>query len=441
MTEYQIPNGWRVVKLYEVTTKIGSGATPSGGKEVYIDSGISLFRSQNIYNLRFETSGLVFIDKNQADKLSNVIVCKNDILLNITGDSVARCCKTPIEFLPARVNQHVSIIRPDDKYLNPNFLMYVLVNPTMQSKMLSDSSGGATRNALTKVMIENFNILLPPLPIQNQIAHILSSLDDKIELNRQMNRTLEGMARALFQSWFVDFDPVKAKMRGEMPHGMDEETAALFPDEMEEIDGREIPRGWRIGKFSDLCLRVENGGTPKREKHEYWNPPTIPWLTSGEVRQDIVTETDKFISPLGLENSSAKIWRIGTTIVAMYGATAGQVSLLATEVTANQACCGLIPRGATIFFLFLRVSSMSRELLQQARGSAQQNLSQGIIANFATIIAPDSVIQVFDDNIAPLFDKWVANIKESKQLSITRDSLLPRLLSGELDLDGWETDT
>jgi type I restriction enzyme S subunit len=137
-----------------------------------------------------------------------------------------------------------------------------------------------------------------------------------------MNETLEAMARAIFQSWFVDFDPVRAKAKGR-DTGLPPEIAALFPSELVEVEGREVPKGWGVGTISEWCIRVENGGTPRRDNPEYWNPPKIPWLTSGEVRQDITISTENMISELGFANCSAKMWPKGATIVALYGATAG----------------------------------------------------------------------------------------------------------------------
>ncbi|MDA3926875.1 MAG: restriction endonuclease subunit S [Kiritimatiellae bacterium] len=200
---------WKKLLLKEVCSKIGSGATPRGGNSVYLSEGeYSLIRSQNVRNDSFAHNGLAFIKKSHADKLSNVTVEKEDVLLNITGDSVARCCQVDPSVLPARVNQHVAIIRPTPEILDAQYLRYYMVSPLMQNEMLSMAGIGATRNALTKGMIDGFEIPLPPLPEQKAIAHILGSLDDKIELNRRMNATLEGMAQALFKSWFTDFDPV-----------------------------------------------------------------------------------------------------------------------------------------------------------------------------------------------------------------------------------------
>ena len=205
---------WPVVRLGDYCSKIGSGATPRGDASVYLkESEICLIRSHNIYNDGFKTNGLVYITEKSADKLKNVIVEKNDILLNITGDSVARVCLVDERHLPARVNQHVAIIRPDPQEFDPRYLRYLLVSPVMQNLLLTIAAVGATQNALTKNMIETLEISKPPLQVQVAIANNLESLDKKIELNHQTNQTLEQIAQAIFKSWFVDFEPVKAKIK------------------------------------------------------------------------------------------------------------------------------------------------------------------------------------------------------------------------------------
>ena len=220
MRERSAVNGWHELTLGDVCTKIGSGATPRGGKEVYLPEGaFSLIRSQNVYNDGFHREGLAFITEHHANELQGVEVLEDDVLLNITGDSVARVCQVAPDVLPARVNQHVSIVRPDSRVLDARYLRYYLVSSELQNTLLSWAGSGATRNALTKGMIESLTMPLPPLPEQRAIAHVLGTLDDKIELNRRMCETLEAMARALFQSWFVDFEPVRAKMEGRWRHG------------------------------------------------------------------------------------------------------------------------------------------------------------------------------------------------------------------------------
>ena len=166
---------WRAFRLGDVCSKIGSGATPRGGSSVYLEEGeIALVRSQNVYNDGFHRDGLVYLTEQHADELSNVELAENDILLNITGDSVARSCQVPLTILPARVNQHVAIIRTDPTVLWPGFLRYYLVSPAMQAEMLSLAGAGATRNALTKGMVESFQVFAPvDVAEQRAIAHIL----------------------------------------------------------------------------------------------------------------------------------------------------------------------------------------------------------------------------------------------------------------------------
>ncbi|HWQ40383.1 MAG TPA: restriction endonuclease subunit S [Burkholderiales bacterium] len=250
---------WARIRLGDVCTKIGSGATPRGGSDVYLHDGpYALIRSQNVYNDGFHHEGLAFIDEKQAAELENVEVLDGDVLLNITGDSVARACQVDSKVLPARVNQHVAIIRPDPSQLAPRFLRYVLISPEMQTKLLSWAGSGGTRNALTKGMIESFDVLAPTdIAEQRAIAHILGTLDDKIELNRRMSETLEAMARALFQSWFVYFDPVRAKMegrwrRGDSLPGLPGHLYDLFPARLVDSELGEIPEGWEVASLPNL---------------------------------------------------------------------------------------------------------------------------------------------------------------------------------------------
>ena len=180
-----------MTRLGDVCEKIGSGATPRGGKEAYKDAGIPIIRGQNIHDWVFQPDGLAFLDDEQAESLSNVEVRSNDVLLNITGDSVARACIVPSERIPARVNQHVVIVRAG-KEINPTYLLASL--QSKKTTLLSLASSGATRNALTKRMIENLDIDLPSREIQDSIAQVLDSiqykinvLDDKIDLNNRLN--------------------------------------------------------------------------------------------------------------------------------------------------------------------------------------------------------------------------------------------------------------
>jgi len=310
---------------------------------------------------------------------------------------------------------------------------------------------------------------LPPLPEQKAIAHILGSLDDQIELNRRMNASLEGMAQALFKSWFVDFDPVidnalaagnpipdELAARAEVRRGalranaevgmLNAETEAsstqtssrsthhsLFPAAFQESEAMGwIPKGWEVKTIGDLCVKIQNGGTPKRDNEEFWNNGTIPWLTSGEVRQAVITSVKNKITESGLLNSSAKWLPACSTVVAMYGATAGQVAFITSKVTTNQAVCGLVPKEHFQYFNYLLIEGNVKHFENQARGSAQQNISKEIIEESAAIIPPLHVVQSFEDLAHPIFEKWVKSMETNDQLSKLRDTLLPKLISGDL---------
>lgn len=184
------------ISLKDITTKIGSGSTPSGGQKAYKTEGISLIRSMNVHDDGFRTKGLAFIDDNQAKKLDNVTVQENDVLLNITGASVARCCVVDKDYLPARVNQHVSILRLKDEMI-PSFLHYYLISPSIKSDLLFSSSGGATREAITKSMLEEFQVPVVSLSIQEKTINYLDEISKKIEKIKQLQKEKMASLKAL----------------------------------------------------------------------------------------------------------------------------------------------------------------------------------------------------------------------------------------------------
>ena len=194
--------GWEVKKLKNITSKIGSGATPKGGNESYKTEGISLIRSLNVHNNSFVYKDLAYIDDNQAETLKNVTIEENDVLLNITGASVARCCVVPSNVLPARVNQHVAIIRARE-ILNNTFLCYLLTSHSYQQELISiGKCNGATREAITKGQLENLDIPIPPLPLQQQFASKIETIERQKELIKQSISETETLFNARMQEHF-----------------------------------------------------------------------------------------------------------------------------------------------------------------------------------------------------------------------------------------------
>ena len=319
--------------------------------------------------------------------------------------------------------------------LDQGFLFYLLRTAEYRNEILASATGTTVRHTSPGRILAH-KTSIPPLAEQKAIAAVLGALDDKIELNRRMNATLEAMARSLFQGWFVDFDPVRAKLDGRHPAALDPATAALFPDQFEDSPLGHIPKGWQVGKIQDCCVQIQNGGTPRRDEPRFWDGGKIPWLASGEVRQSIITATESFITEEGLAESSAKWVPAFSTVVALYGATAGQVSFTSSRLTTNQAVCALIPKKDFALFNYLTMRRATSELENKAVGSAQQNISKSIVEETDVVLPPSVLIERLTEVASPLFERWISNLTQSRTLATLRDTLLPKLLSGELSAAG-----
>lgn len=410
--------------------KIGSGATPRGGKEAYLAEGpFSLIRSQNVLNERFSLGGLAFISQEQADQLSNVEVQPGDVLLNITGDSVARVCQVDPAVLPARVNQHVAIIRPKPEVIDPQFLRYFLVSPEMQAHMLGLAASGATRNALTKGMIEKLEVPAVPIVEQRAIAATLGALDDKIELNRAMNATLEAMARALFRDWFVDFGPTRAKAEGRAPY-LSPELWSLFPD---RLDAEGKPEGWKVSTIGDE-VRVVGGSTPSTKEPGFWDGG-INWSTPKDLSTlaaPVLLETSRTITAAGLAKISSGLLPVGSLLLSSR-APIGYLAIAEVPVAINQGFIGMIcDKRVSNFFVWLWTLESMEAILAKANGSTFQEISKGNFRPLPVIVPPEPVLHAFDAITQRLYERIASNERESRTLAETRDTLLPRLMSGEI---------
>jgi len=323
------------------------------------------------------------------------------------------------------------VVRPKAG-VDSGFLFYLMASDIFIEPLVRASEGTKMPRAKWDFAI-SLEFPLPPLPEQQAIARILGTLDDKIELNRRMNETLEAMARSIFKSWFVDFDPVQAKAEGREPAGMDAETAALFPDSFEETDPGIVPMGWRTGIIDDLCLLIENGGTPKRMEPKYWHGGTIPWFKTGELNDGPLIDSEEAITEHGLSNSSCKLWPKNTILIALYASpTVGRLGILEAPGTANQACSALLAKPEYGYlFLFYKLLFSREELQNVAVGAAQQNISQQVVRHHEILIPSQETAFAFQQIIEINYSMRVINEKQSRILAAIRDELLPRLLSGE----------
>jgi type I restriction enzyme, S subunit len=432
------------LKLFDCTTKIGSGATPTGGKSAYLELGsFALIRSQNILNEGFSRNGLAFIDEIQADKLKNVEVLTGDVLLNITGDSVARVCLVPDSVLPARVNQHVAIIRPDPKYLDNRFLKYYLLSEKQQNLMLSYASVGATRNALTKSMIEQFEIFCPSIAEQIKIANHLSDIDKRIDLLNETNQTLESIAQAIFKSWFIDFDPVHAKKQGKECAGIDKATANLFPSSFVESEFGQIPKDWRLGNIGEIANVIDCLHSKKPDLLE----AGYVYLQLNNIKDDGTLDTKKlsYISEQDYKKWTSRIEvKEGDCIITNVGRV-GAVCQIPHSFKAG------IGRNITAirltkdypyptFLIHLLLSSVIKKEIKNKTdtGTILDALNVKSIPLLTFIIPKNNILDRFEAVTRPLRFKVELNNNNIEELSNLRDTLLPRLISGKLDLRNIE---
>ena len=422
------------VALGDVCTKIGSGATPRGGKDVYLEEGgYTLIRSQNVHNDSFHRGGLVFIGEDHANELQHVEVFEEDVLLNITGDSVARVCQVAPDVLPARVNQHVAIIRPDPADLEPSYLRYYLASPAMQTLLLSWAGSGGTRNALTKAMIESLEISLPPPSEQRAIAHVLGTLDDKIELNRQMNRTLEEMARAIFQDWFVDFGPTRAKMEGLDPY-LPPELWNLFPDKLVDSELGEIPEGWGVKVLGEV-VDVAGGTTPSTKIPEYWDRGIHCWATPKDLPSlsvPVLLDTERKITDSGLKRIGSGLQPTGTVLLSSR-APIGYLAINEVPVAINQGFIAIRTRQdiSNLFLLYWCKSSLD-EIVRHANGSTFLEISKSNFRQIPLTMPSQPVLDAYHLMVSNWYARMVLNERSSRTLAAQRDALLPRLVSGEM---------
>lgn len=404
-----ISNVRQKIKLQVLCSKIGSGVTPRGGENVYKIDGVSLVRSQNIYNYVFEYNGLAYIDDDQAEKMKNVEVMTNDVLLNITGDSVARCCIVPDEVLPARVNQHVSIIRSNSKLLNPRYLLYWINNCPTKELLFSLASTGGTRKALTKGMLENLKLEIPSINEQNTVAETLSCIDDKIELNNQINKNLEEMAQAIFKSWFVDFEP--------------------FQDgEFEDSELGRIPEGWSVVSLNEIMTYAGGSQPPAKEFINDYKEGYVRFI---QIRD---YDTDGHITYIPISHKN-KLCDEKDILIARYGASLGRICF-GLKGAYNVALAKVHPINEN-YREFLRCYLNSREFYiginNKGGRSAQAGFNKGDIKSFKLAFPKTNELLVnFENMLSPLYFCRLEIKKQNNELCTIRDTLLPKLMSGEI---------
>lgn len=295
---------------------------------------------------------------------------------------------------------------------------------------IGQMTGTSGRQRVPTAVLQHLIVPLPPLTEQRAIANILGTLDDKIELNQQMNETLEAIVQTLFRTWFINFDPVRAKMKGK-DLGLPKHILEIFPNRLVDSELGEIPEGW---KWSRIGNRTETklGGTPLRKSPEFWSGD-IPWINSGKVNEFRVISPSEFITTQGLANSATKLLPTRTTLIAITGSTLGQVSLNEIECCTNQSIVGVVGNDdMPSEFLYPWIKENINQLVKLQTGAAQQHINKGNVDQLTLICPSPKLMKIWVRVAKPIFDEIALKCFENATLAQIRDLLLTKLVSGEL---------
>jgi type I restriction enzyme S subunit len=360
-----------------------------------------------------------------VDRVDGYLFDGEYLLIGEDGENL-RNRQTPIAFMATGkfwVNNHAHIVRGNHR-ADTRFLSYVLSQ--------TDISGYLTGSTMPKLTQGNLNrlpVIAPPLAEQKAIASVLGALDDKIELNRRMNATLEAMARALFQSWFVDFNPVRAKQEGRKPTGMDDATAAMFPDSFRESAVGEIPEGWTAGKIGDIGTNSRRGIQPSEIA------PNTPYIALEHMPRRCIALGDWDDSADVASGKSA--FKKGEILFGKLRPYFHKVGVAPFDGVCSTDILVLAPKSPE-WFGFLLGHASSDELIQftdlASTGTKMPRTNWSDISSFKVALPPKPIAAAFTRNFQPMLDRIHANSTESRTLATLRDTLLPKLLSGELSV-------
>ena len=439
-------NEWKIVPTGDLCTGIYDGphATPKKTNDGPIFLGIS-----NLSQGRIDLSNTEHLSEEDFVKWTRRITPQPGDVVFSYETRLGEVGLIP-EGLKCCLGRRMALMRPNPSKADSRFLLYAYLSPEFQATIRARTIHGSTVDRIPLIEFPSFPIRVPPLDEQKAIAHILGTLDDKIELNQQMNQTLEAIARALFKSWFIDFDPVRAKMDGRQPAGMDAETAALFPAEFEDGGAiGQIPKGWEVKTLGDF-IDIKHGYAFKGEFFRD-TPPGDILLTPGNFAIGGGFKDDKFKYYVG-EIPEEFVLAKGNLVVTMtdlskLGDTLGYPAIIPTEREShylhNQRLGKVFIKSKNSIsklhlYYLLRTNEYRHEILAGATGTTVKHTSPNRIQAFK-FPAPDAELSLkFAEIVGFLFEKMSLNNDENRNLIVTRDALLPKLLSGEIRVQDAE---
>jgi type I restriction enzyme S subunit len=403
-----------------------------GKTPVKTDSGIPLITAKIIKGGRIETPTEFIAKDEYVAWMRRGIPKEGDVVLTVEAPLGEVAQLGPERIALA---QRVVTLRGKAKLLDSTYLLYLLQTEELQEQLKSRATG-TTVLGIKQSELRKLTLTLPPFDLQLSAAAILKALDDRITLLRETNATLEAIAQALFKSWFVDFDPVRAKLEGRAPDGMDEATARLFPDSFEESELGLVPRGWRVLPIGEAVEAV-GGATPDTKNPTYWEPATHCWTTPKDlsgISAPVLLDTERKLSDQGLAKIGSGALPVGTLLLSSR-APIGYLALAQVPLAINQGYIAMPPGGLLppLYMLFWCRQNMEN-IKGRANGSTFMEISKKAFRPIPALVPPPEVVQEFAEVAGALFDRLIENEKQAQTLATLRDTLLPRLISGQLRL-------
>ncbi len=400
------------------------------------DHGVPVIRGSNLsedVGQRLLHDDLVFVSAKKAKQFHRSIARRGDLVFTCWGTiGQVGLIDERCPYDEYVVSNKQMKLTPDPGRADSLFLYYLFSGPEVSGQIRNQAIGSSVPG-FNLGQLRSIRFRLPPLPEQRAIAHILGTLDDKIELNRRMNETLEQMARAIFKSWFVDFDPVRARAEGRQPAGMDAETAALFPEGFEESELGEIPRGWRVAPIGDMATIV-GGSTPRTDTAVFWDG-TIHFCTPKDLANltaPVLLDTERCITEAGLQQISSGLLPKGTLLLSSR-APIGYLAIAEIPVAVNQGFIAMVCNGELPNYYLLYWARQNMDtIVANANGTTFLEISKKNFRPIPVVVPSEKVVAAFVGIVQPLHERVVNNLKESRTLAAIRDALLPKLMSGEI---------
>lgn len=426
---------WKTYKLGEIAD-VFTGF-PFKGEKYHDSEGTRVLRGENVTIgcLRWDTIKHWNEDFSEFEKYS---LQEKDIVIGMDGSRVGKNrAQIKNKDLPLLLAQRVARIRAKESF-NQDFLAHIIKSEKFENYVLAIHTGTSIPH-ISATQIKEFEfITISDLPTQTAIAQILTSLDDKIELNLQMNQTLEAMAQAIFKEWFVDFKFPKMSEHDFNDYKIDkinidkEKNPVNQINHINPVQDSGLPKGWRMGSILEIATLL-SGGTPKTDVSDYWNGE-INWISAKDItnsNSQFILDTEKTITELGVKNSATKLLPKFTTIISARG-TVGNYCMLSKEMAISQSNYGLKSNSNFDYFLFLMVENMILLMKAYSYGTVFDTITTKTFQEMEIVIPTNEVIKEFEKTIAPIYAKVLSNQFQIQTLTQIRDSLLPKLMSGKI---------